>query len=351
MSPPPYFSICIPQYNRTDFLIQACRTFAAQTFRDFEICISDDCSNDGKDGALRAFLAESGLCFRYRRNAANLRYDGNLRSAIELSRGKYVLLMGNDDGLAGHGVLQRMHDEIEAAGGAVAAIANYREVPTGRVFKRMAHTAVLGSGPALAAATFRDYSFVSGVVLDGERARALSSPIVDGSEMYQMYLGTSLVASGGKLLAVADLCIDKDLQIAGQEVDSYRSRPRLDPCPIVKRPLPMGRLAEVVAAGMRPYTSAGEFDRLLFRVARDLYCYTYPFWGLEYRRTQSWRFALGIVWGFSPHDTVARLGLSRLRLAMLWPIYALSSAAALLVPISVFDFLRPRLYSLAKRAR
>ena len=30
---PPFFSICIPQHNRTSFLIEVCRSLDAQTFR------------------------------------------------------------------------------------------------------------------------------------------------------------------------------------------------------------------------------------------------------------------------------------------------------------------------------
>jgi len=347
----PFFSICIPQYNRTDFLIAACRSFASQTFKDFEVCISDDCSNDGKEQDLIAYLQASGMRHKYRRNEKNLRYDGNLRSAIELSTGRYLVLMGNDDGLAGPDVLERLRQEIQRTGDIAVAITNYREMPTGRRYDRMSKTGVLGAGPECAAAMFRNYSFVSGIVLDGPGARALASPIVDGSEMYQMYLGTRLVAAGGRFLSVAEVMIDKDLQIEGQDVESYRARPRLDPCPIVKRPLPMGRLLEVVAQGLRPHTSPAELDRLLFSVGRELYSYTYPFWGIEYRRVQSWRYALGVIWGFSPAEVAARQGLSRVRFALLWLIYAATSSAALLAPIALFDTLRPRLYELAKRQR
>ena len=49
----PYFSICIPQHNRTSFLIEALRTLDRQTFRDFEVCISDDASTDGREADLR----------------------------------------------------------------------------------------------------------------------------------------------------------------------------------------------------------------------------------------------------------------------------------------------------------
>jgi len=59
----PFFSICIPQYNRTEFLIEACKSLAGQTFKNFEVCISDDCSTDGMEQELLDYLTTSGLSF------------------------------------------------------------------------------------------------------------------------------------------------------------------------------------------------------------------------------------------------------------------------------------------------
>lgn len=346
-----YFSICIPQYNRTDFLIKACRTFTEQSFRDFEICISDDCSNDGKEGLLRNYLAESGMKYVYKQTPSNLGYDANLRRAISFSSGKYVLLMGNDDGLSRKDALKRLHEEIERAPDTAVAIANYRETSSGRVFARVHHNGVIGSGPEVATRMFRNYSFVSGVVLAGAQARALATDMVDGSEMYQMYLATRLVSDGGQCLAVADVLIDKDLQIPDQSVDSYRNRPRVWPCPIIKRPLPMGRLLDVVASGIRCSTESPNRDELLYQAARDLYVYTYAFWGIEYRRVQSWRYAAGVLLALSPSEIAATQPLSRRSRVKLWAIYLASMSLSLSVPIRIFDITRGFLYKLAKRSK
>lgn len=107
---PPFFSICIPQYNRTSFLKEALRTIKAQNFPDFEVCIADDRSTDGRSHEIVEYLQESGLSFAYRQNSENLRYDGNLRTAIGLASGVYCLLMGNDDALAGPNVLARLRE-------------------------------------------------------------------------------------------------------------------------------------------------------------------------------------------------------------------------------------------------
>src|SRR5438067_1718958 len=105
----PYFSICIPQYNRTSFLIEACRSLATQTFRDFEICISDDCSTDGRESELLEFLEGIGLSFVYSRQPENRRYDANLRASIELASGNFCFLLGNDDALASASTLENVY--------------------------------------------------------------------------------------------------------------------------------------------------------------------------------------------------------------------------------------------------
>src|SRR4051812_12737947 len=109
----PFFSICIPQYNRTSFLIETCRSLSVQTFRQFEGCISDDCSTDGREAELIAFLQQSGMAFVYRKQKRNSRYDGNIRAAIGLARGQYCFLLGNDDALASAETLARVHADLE----------------------------------------------------------------------------------------------------------------------------------------------------------------------------------------------------------------------------------------------
>ena len=347
----PFFSICIPQYNRTDFLVKACGTFVSQTFGDFEICISDDCSDDGKELVLWEYLDRSNVLYTYVKTPTNLRYDGNLRNAISLSAGEYVLLMGNDDGLTDHRVLEAVHNDLVRFRPVVVALVNYREALSGRIYRRVATTGVLGAGPGLAVRTFRNYSFVSGIVLKGDAARQAATDAYDGSEMYQMYLGTRLVAAGGRLLGIDRVCIDKDIQISGQTVDSYRLKPRLRPCPIVERRLPLGRLLEVMAGGLDSYHSGVEREKDLVDAARQLFQFTYPFWLVEYRRIQSWRYALGVFLALRPRRIAGRLALSRWGMLFLWIMYLSCGLGALAIPIRFFDALRPRLYARAKRLR
>ena len=344
----PVFSICIPQHNRTSFLIEACKSLQSQTFTDFEICISDDCSTDGREAELLAFLDGSGCSFVYRCQLSNLRYDANLRASIALARGEYVFLLGNDDCLARPTTLAEIAAHLRAAGPVGVAVTNYAGFADDQPVSRVTRTGIVGSGPSVAARSFRNFSFVSGVILEAAGAQRHATARWDGAEMYQMFLATRLVAAGGTLLYIDTVAIRKDIQVPGEAVDSIVARPRLDPCPIVERHLPLGQISRLVADAIAPYTPRGLRARLCEQVARQLYVFTYPFWIIKYRELQSWRFALGVCLGLRPDHSLAGLELSpaaRLRLSIL---FWLSSAAALAVPRRLIDRLSGSLYRAAK---
>ena len=111
----------------------------------------------------------------------------------------------------------------------------------------------------------------------------------------------------------------------------------------------MGRLLEVVAAGLHPYHEGADRQANLLRVARQLYRFTYPFWIVEYRRVQSWRYALGVFLALRPTQITKGLSLSRYANLRLWVSYMCTGLAALSIPINAFDVLRPHFYGLAKR--
>lgn len=83
-------------------------------------------------------------------------------------------------------------------------------------------------------------------------------------------------------------------------------------------------------------------------IFRQVLLFTYPPWLIEYRRVQSWRFALGVALGMRPRNILDSLDASlgiRLYVACL---YTLVTAAGLLTPLSLYDRLRSRLFALAK---
>lgn len=343
----PFFSICIPQYNRTSFLMQACRVLKEQTFQDFELCISDDCSTDGREEELKRFLEELGLAFVYLRQTRNRRYDGNLRSALSLATGDYCLLMGNDDQLAKPTTLEGLHQALLMHPGTGVAVANYAEYAGGRLYRRVRRDRIAAGGPDLAVRCFRNFSFVSGVVLRRDRVQAHSTGQWDGSEMYQMYLGCRILAEGYDLLELEQVAVLKGISIPGESVDSYAASTRCKPCPVVERRLPLVEMGRLVHQSVLPH--AGKRGNVLgAKIFVQILLFTYPFWIFEYRRVQSWKYALGICLGMRPRNLLRGLPFGLPYAVFLRSLYLAVTCAGLLIPRSIFDSFRPRLHDLAK---
>lgn len=346
---PPQFSICIPQFNRTSFLIQACQSIEAQQNSTVEVCISDDRSTDGREPELLHYLESSGLSYVYQRQSENQRYDGNLRNAIALARGEWCLLLGNDDALARSDTLQNIASGLAPYPAAHVALTNYEQYDSGAVYVRVRETR-LGAGPAAAVKLFRNFSFVSGVLIRRESAQRHATTRWDGGEMYQMFLSCRTIAAGHECIGLPLVAIRKDIAIPGEEVDSYARRAVLNPCPIIARPINVVGIAPLVAAAIAPHASHAQQLRLNQSTARQLFLFTYPFWLFEYRRIQSWRYAAGIALAMRPDRSLAAVPLSRLGQAVTTLLYAAVTVAGLLLPIGLFDRTRGWLYRLAKRS-
>ena len=277
----PYFSICVPQHNRTLHLIEALKVLEQQTFQDFEVCISDDCSTDGLETVLVDYLQQSSLHFVFKPTEKNLRYDGNLRASMALARGRYCLLMGNDDCLRTTHTLHDLHAMLAHEENIGVLIGNFEDWATGAVNRRVHRRAIYEPTSRSAVGHFRNMAFVSGLIVDRRKAHEFATDRWDGSEMYQMFILCRVIASGSRLLETDESLTRKDLQVPGEYVDSYAKWQRLSPCPILERKLPFVQIGKVVADSVAPYlpTKTARAEREL--IFQQLYRFTYPFWLFE----------------------------------------------------------------------
>ena len=340
---PPLFSICIPQHNRTSFLLEVCRSLEQQAWRDFEVCISDDRSTDGRQAEILDFLHASGLAFVYRVQAVNSRYDANLRSAIELARGEYCFLLGNDDALKDRMTLSGLSEIVRSVPSPAVVFTNFEDYATGRVTQRVPRAAVRGSGPTLAASSFRKFSFVSGVVLATGRAHASATAKWDGSEMYQMYIGTRLIAEGGVLVESDLVTVRKDIQVAGENVDSYARKKDVEARGIPEQRIPLVTNARLVIDALGPHLPRRRF-KILLGVLVQYFGLLYPYWLLEYRRVRSWRFAAGVSRAMRPRKSLDRVPLFWRERVCAALLYAVSTVVGLTAPL----FLITRLHDTAR---
>jgi hypothetical protein len=348
----PFFSVCIPQYNRTSFLLKACESLAAQSFRSFEVCLSDDCSTDGREGEILRFLDRSGLAYRYERQRVNVRYDANLRSSLALARGRYSFLLGNDDALSSPDVLAQLHADMTSAGDVHVVLSNFEDHDTGEITRRIASEGILGAGPDAAIRHFRSFAFLSGVVLDSARAQALATAAWDGSEMYQMHLGCRLLAEGGVLLGITRATVRKDVRVPKEAVDSYALPPR--DAALARRSATettVARIPALVAAAVLPHVARREHDRCSRQIATQVLLFPYGYWIFEYRRVQSWRHAAAFCVGMRPRRSLAGLPLGPASRVLLTLLYGAATGCGLLLPVRLFTLLRRHLYRAAKAWR
>ncbi len=95
----PLFSIVIPTYNRSDLVRQAIQSVLNQTFEDFEIVVSDNCSNDDTPDVVRSF---SDPRVRYVRTVEHTVIADNWEFARRQARGEFLLMLSDDDALIGN---------------------------------------------------------------------------------------------------------------------------------------------------------------------------------------------------------------------------------------------------------
>lgn len=95
----PLVSIGLPVYNGEVYLRRVLESILAQTYRHFELVISDNASTDGTEAVCREYAAaDSRIC--YTRQPTNRGATWNFREVVHLSSGKYFLWTSHDDLLA-----------------------------------------------------------------------------------------------------------------------------------------------------------------------------------------------------------------------------------------------------------
>ncbi len=89
-------SVCLTTFKRGHILAKSLDSILSQTYRDFELIISDDNSPDHTPELCRRYAAQDERV-RYFRNATTLGMPGNLNAAIAHARGDYIANLHDGD--------------------------------------------------------------------------------------------------------------------------------------------------------------------------------------------------------------------------------------------------------------
>jgi glycosyltransferase involved in cell wall biosynthesis len=96
----PLLSIVIPTYNRKHYITLSLKQILKEKSLigngEVELIVNDDFSNDETEKLVKSFINQ-GLNMQFNRNSKNLGLDLNVAKSINQARGKYVLVLGDDD--------------------------------------------------------------------------------------------------------------------------------------------------------------------------------------------------------------------------------------------------------------
>ena len=103
-------SICIPAYSRVAFLQRLLASIAVQTFKDFEVIITDD--SPGSEVQEVCGKYADAFTLTYFKNEPALGTPENWNEGIRRASGKWIKLMHDDDWFATPGALQQFADTV-----------------------------------------------------------------------------------------------------------------------------------------------------------------------------------------------------------------------------------------------
>jgi glycosyltransferase involved in cell wall biosynthesis len=125
----PKVSICIPTYNRREYLKETLDSVLSQTYKNYEIVIVDDGSTDGTEETVKRLGIP--VTYYWQKNAGDAAARNKL---IELARGEYISFIDSDDLLMPDSIA-RMVNAIEAENEDVIVYGSYYRIDqNGKVF-------------------------------------------------------------------------------------------------------------------------------------------------------------------------------------------------------------------------
>ncbi|MBS1918407.1 MAG: glycosyltransferase family 2 protein [Bacteroidetes bacterium] len=106
----PLISICIPAYKRTEFLKRLLDSVAIQTFKNFEVIVTDDSPGNEVENLCNFY--KKNFSISYYRNTQQLGTPENWNESIRKAKGDWIKLMHDDDWFSAKNSLQYFVDAI-----------------------------------------------------------------------------------------------------------------------------------------------------------------------------------------------------------------------------------------------
>jgi len=341
-------SLCIPQYNRIQYLLKNLSVIAQQTYPGIEVIISDDASTDNTEEEIKKFIKGYKYPVVYYRHPVNIGYDANLRKSLELATGDYCIMMGNDDTLNGPEGINDLVNFLRTNDMPELGFCNYTEDKSpDTVMARAFCTAVIGSGETVALKYYRSFSYVAGIIIRRDIFQQVNTSKADGSVFVQMYFAARIITGGGRFFMYNVPLVLKDIRIDDSMANSYRDT-------LMKKwsefkPIDAG-LKQVAWAVVEGFRDAGtDVKKASYRVLKNIYRFTVPFWMIDYRSNGSFVGAAAMAKGVNPSGFTQFVTLGSIQKIKIRGYYYLAVLIGFSVPVFVFKKLKPAIYKLIKK--
>lgn len=212
----PKLSVCIPAYNRAEYLPALLDSILNQRYPHIEIVIVEDKSTQ------RAAIAEvvddysrRGVdCIRFFENAETKGFDGNVRELINRATGEYCVMMGNDDlmcagSLATIGQLLAAHPDVVVA---IRSYGWFYQAPekVDQVVRHFPESRLFEAGERTAITFFRRVGVLAGLVYRRDVAQGAATSEFDGTLYYQVYLAAEMLLRGRGLYIAETLVLCRE---------------------------------------------------------------------------------------------------------------------------------------------
>ena len=108
----PSISICVPAYKRTDYLSRLLDSVALQTYKNFEVIITDDSPDSSIEELCKSYAGQFEL--HYFKNSTNLNTPENWNEAVRKSKYEWIKIIHDDDWFADKDSLLNYAEAISA---------------------------------------------------------------------------------------------------------------------------------------------------------------------------------------------------------------------------------------------
>lgn len=88
-------SIIMPSYNTSKYISETIDSVINQTYKNWELIIVDDCSNDNTDKVIKKYLKDKRI--KYYKNEKNSGAAISRNKALKLANGEYIAFLDSDD--------------------------------------------------------------------------------------------------------------------------------------------------------------------------------------------------------------------------------------------------------------